>query len=301
MCAAEPARGASAAARASSATARGAARAGSTAYGSIIVVGGGCYGSYYVRQLGRARKAGAITWKRLLVIDRDPLCRMAKILGGNDGVRGAELVTSDWTSFFEAYLAGACRNPESAASDAIVPSPLMPHLMYDWLLARSRSRWPQRTVERVPLPDEADTPWQRAAPDGTHYVSFAEWMCPINCIEPERCPHTRGPRSWSMPPTVRAYVARERAGGDRIDGPAIFHCTHRVYGVGMFDTAEAIAADATVAKAAANRAARVLVATVSHCHGALGIVAIGPPSDRSAVGDRAARGVPRAPANGEIA
>ena len=47
-------------------------------YGTIIIVGGGCYGSYYLRQLRRAAVAGAIAWKRLVVVDRDPACRVAR-------------------------------------------------------------------------------------------------------------------------------------------------------------------------------------------------------------------------------
>ena len=54
-------------------------------YGTIIVVGGGCYGSYYVRQLGRAAAAGAIACKRLVVVDRDPECRVGRSLSGAPG------------------------------------------------------------------------------------------------------------------------------------------------------------------------------------------------------------------------
>lgn len=247
-------------------------------YGAIVVVGGGCYGSYYVRQLGRAAKAGALSYERLLVVDRDAKCRVA--VETHDDVREAaggasppEVVVSDWTNFFDQYLDAAGR--DGAASDAIVPSPLMPHLMYEWLLRRARWRWPGRVVETRPLERETSMPWQRRADDGTHYVSYAEWMCPINCIEPATCPKTRGPRSWSMPPGVRDYVAAERSRGRELAGPVIFHCSHRAYGVGMFDTADVIAADQLVAEAGTGEGAEVLVGTVSHCHGALNVLGIG--------------------------
>ena len=48
------------------------------AFGTIVVVGGGCYGSYYVRQLGRAVAAGALVCRRVLVVDRDANCRVAR-------------------------------------------------------------------------------------------------------------------------------------------------------------------------------------------------------------------------------
>ena len=246
-------------------------------YGTIVVVGGGCYGSYYVRQLARARAASAVTWERLVVVDRDPACRVATDVGPGAEVAAAppSLAIAEWTTWFDRYLAAAAADRESSARDAIVPSPLMPHLMFEWVVARARERWPLRRVERRALDRAPDTPWERASPDGTHYVSFATWMCPINCIEPRRCPHTGGPRDWSMPLAARRYVEEERAAGRTLAGPAIFHCVHRAYGVGMFDTSEVLAADDLVREVGERGAAEILIGTMSHCHGAFGRLSLG--------------------------
>jgi hypothetical protein len=241
------------------------------AYGLIAIVGGGCYGSFYLRQLLRARAAGALTWERVVVVDRNPNCAAAQMLADADAESGAQLVVAEWTKYFREYLSvaaeGGARN-----SDAIVPSPLMPHLMYEWVRDRAKERWPDREITTRALPSTPPTPWERAAPDGVHYVSFATWMCPINCIEPATCPHTKGPRSWTMPATIRDYVAQEG-----IAGPALFHVTHRAYGVGMLNVADVLAADQLVRGVAEDKAAQVLVGTVSHCHGALAILSIGDP------------------------
>ena len=250
------------------------------AFGTIVVVGGGCYGSYYLRQLRRAGAAGAVSWRRLLIVDRDPACRVivegaATTAGWPAGHPPFEVVTTGWLDFFGSYLDAAAADSAAARDDAIVPSPLMPHLMYDWLLDRARRRWPDRSVDRVPLAGAPDVPWSRAGEDGTQYVSFAEWMCPINCIEPARCPHTRGPRTWSMPPAIHAFVNERKAAGHDLHGPCVFHCTHRAYGVGMIDTRDVLAADQLVASAGTAGAADVLIGTASHCHGALGVLSIG--------------------------
>lgn len=247
-------------------------------FGDIVVVGGGCYGSYYVRQLHRARAAAAVSWRRLLVVDIDPDCPVAC------GSAEVTFVCRDWSLFFNEYLGEAARRGTAAvAADAIVPSPLMPHLMSQWVVSRARARWPGRDLKLTSLAGALegalDVPWQRSGEDGTHYVSFATWLCPINCIEPATCPHTRGPRAWSLPPTVRAFVETERLRGRRIDGPAILHCAHRAYGVGMFGVDEVLAADALVARVAARRGAEVLVGTVSHCHGALAVLQLGERAD----------------------
>lgn len=246
-------------------------------YGTIVIVGGGCYGSQYVRQLGRASLAGVMTWKRMLVVDHDPDCRVARSADLDPKwfeSAAPELRCDHWTSFFADYLSRWATAPDSNPSDAIVPSPLMPHLMYQWLRDRAVERWPGRSVSTAPLDSPVPTPWQRASPDGTHYASFAEWICPVNCIEPDTCPHTRGARTWTMPRAIEDYAHSRRAAGQDLTGPFVFHCTHRAYGVGMLDTSAVIAADAAVRERGDRGAADVLVGTVSHCHGALNLLSI---------------------------
>jgi len=234
------------------------------AYATIVVVGGGCYGSYYVRQLRRATARGALTYDRLLVVDREADCIAAAAVGDD-----LELRVADWSDFFSAYLAG-----EARAGDAIVPSPLMPHLLFHWLEQRARSLWPHRHVS-VRLPGPVDgIPWQREGQDGTRYVSFAEWICPVNCIEPRICPHTRSERTWSMPPSLAAHVKSSVGTDENLQASVILHCTHRAYGVGMIDVDDVLAGERTLVAAAAGRRANLLVGTVSHCHGALGILAV---------------------------
>ena len=240
-------------------------------YGTIVVVGGGCYGGYYVRQLGRALAAGAIAPKRILVVDRDPACAVAGTL-----TPPFELVVSEWREFFAGYLVDAAAHPDATSGDAIVPSPLMPHLMGEWLVTRARERFGSRVATRG-LDEVPTVPWDRAGEDGTHYVSFATWMCPINCIEPRICPHTRGVRDWSMPARVAEHTASRRAAGKSVEDAVLF-CRHRAFGVGMFDTAEVIAADLRIREAGERGATEVLVGTVSHCHGALTRLVIDVPS-----------------------
>jgi hypothetical protein len=236
-------------------------------YGTIAVVGGGCYGGYYVRQLRRARERDAITFERLIVVDHDEDCAVARERAGD-----VEIVVSDWSEFFARFLGGDFFPHEN---DAIVPSPLMPHLLFQWLEQRARDRWPSRRVT-IEMPGAvAGVPWQKEGGESTRYVSFAEWMCPVNCIEPRICPHTRDVRSWSLPPSVAAHVETARAAGEPLDGPAIFHCTHRAYGVGMIDVSSVLESERMLAESVEHGAGRLLVGTVSHCHGALGVITIG--------------------------
>lgn len=246
-------------------------------YDTIVIVGGGCYGGYYVRQLQRAAQANAASAARLVVVDRDPNCAVAH--AREPGPVPVEIVAREWREFFENYLDGAAARPEAHARDAIVPSPLMPHLMGEWLVRRARERFGDavetRAFDRVP-----DVPWERAGADGTHYVSFATWICPINCVEPRTCPHTRDTRTWSLPDTLAAYATgvSGESGEGRATESAVLFCRHRAYGVGMFDTAEVIAADERIRTAGDRGVTDVVIGTVSHCHGALTRLVIGTPA-----------------------
>jgi hypothetical protein len=184
----------------------------------------------------------------------------------------ARIVTMDWGKFLDGWLplgAGFGR-------DAIVPSPLMPHLFFEYLARRATMRSPGRVVERVPLGSAVGTPWEQAAPDGTSYVSHATWKCPINCIEPRICPHTKGDRDWTMPDTLAVWAELQRAAGRPLLGPFTFQCTHRAYGVGMVDKEPIRRADDAIRAAAEQGPVRALIATASHCHGAAAVLSIGP-------------------------
>jgi hypothetical protein len=235
----------------------------------VAIVGGGCYGTFYAGQLMQARARGKAAYRRLLVIDRDPECRFAREIGPGDD---RELVVDEWDGFFDRWLARG----DAGSGDAIVPSPLMPHLMFGWLVRRARARWPGRAVEQQPLDPSADTPYDTLAPDGTRYVSYADWLCPVHCIEPATCPVIRAPRSWEMSNAATRLVER-RASRTPSAGPVLFVCRHRVHGVGMFDVSSVLAGDATVAVAGERGEVGVVVGTVSACHGALSLLHLGPP------------------------
>jgi hypothetical protein len=236
----------------------------------VAIVGGGCYGTFYAGQLIRAAERGKARYRRLLVVDRNPDCRFAGEIGAGPD---REVVVAEWGEFFDRWL-----NQGEDSGDAIVPSPLMPHLMYEWLVRRARGRWPGRLVETRPLTAPVGTPYDATAPDGTRYVSFADWLCPTHCIEPAICPVIRAPRTWEMGDAMADLVDRLQATA-RTAGPALFVCRHRVFGVGMFDAAEVLAGDRLVAEAGSGPGdVDVLVGTVSGCHGAASLLHLGPPS-----------------------
>src|SRR5436189_4416252 len=152
----------------------------------------------------------------------------------------------------------------------------MPHVMFEWVVRRARWRWPGRAIAEESVPGRLRTPYDRTAPDGTRYVSFADWICPTHCIEPVICPAIGAPRSWEMGDAVRDLAARLRASGEPVFGPALFVCRHQVFGVGTFSVDAVLEGDAIVRRAGESGApAAVLVGTISSCHGAVNLLSLG--------------------------
>ena len=235
-----------------------------------MVVGGGCYGTFYASQLAKAKARGKTDYRTVIVVDRNPACQAKCELSE---ATDRKFVISEWTSFFDEWLSHAQGITHDARDDQIVPSPHMPHLMFDWVLRRARERWPRRVITVEPVPGTLNTPYDRSGADQTRYISWADWICPTHCIEPARCPAIGAPRTWEMSETVRALAEQLRAAGRPVQGPALFLCKHHVFGVGMFSVASVQAGDQLVAEAGASGApAEILVGTISSCHGALNLV-----------------------------
>jgi hypothetical protein len=241
------------------------------AFRDVAIVGGGCYGTFYARQLETAAARGRLRARRILVVDRAAECQAAREL---PMVPGRELVRSEWGEFLDRFFA-APAPPDGEPDDAVVPSPLMPHLMAEWLERRARSRWPDRAVGFAPVEEPFRTPYDRVGGDGNRYVSFADWLCPTHCVEPHVCPAIRAPRTWEMGDAVAEYTGR-LARIRPTAGPASFLTRHRTFGVGMFDSSEARRAERILDRAgAAGEPVDVVVATISSCHGALGLLRLG--------------------------
>lgn len=230
----------------------------------VVIIGGGCYGSFYAGQLIDGRTRGLVTFDQLLVVDRDPGCQVAR---EKSEVPGVQVVVEEWGAFLDRYLAGRTARP----GDVIVPSPFMPHLFREWLLRRGAARWPARALVTGPLGREVGTPYERGGGDAATYLSWADWICPTHCTEPALCPAIRAPRTWAMEETLAAHA--HHAG---LSGPLIFEVRHLAHGVGGFWTAEVLTAKARLEEIGDRGPAEVMVATASHCHAAAGVLSLGP-------------------------
>ena len=243
----------------------------------VVIVGGGCYGTFYAGQLAKAKEKGKAEFRKVVVVDQDPKCRARVELGE---APDRAFVTGEWSAYFDRYLGRAKRALAVEPQDFIVPSPHMPHLMFEWVVRRARERWPERSISVEPVPGNLGTPYDRSAADNTRYLSFADWICPTHCVEPAVCPAIGSARTWEMRDAITSLADRLRQAGQRVHGPALFLCKHHVFGVGTFAVDAVLEGDWIVANAGARtESAAVLVGTISSCHAALNLLSIGGQKD----------------------
>ncbi|MEZ4462746.1 MAG: hypothetical protein R3E66_24065 [bacterium] len=221
----------------------------------FVIIGGGCYGTYYVRQLLQARDRGKLTWSKVLVLDRDRSCAVAQLNHPD--------VTVEVTQW-EAWGAQLVRRRAELEGGQLVPAPIAPHILKHWLL----DAWTREgRVTDVAYPScPTELPYAAVLERGTLVLSHAPGMCPVNCIEPRKCPLTRAERDWEMGDTVAHLAARE---GLPVE---VFACRHYAYGVGTIGFSDIFAALSRMPEHAA--VGRVAIATVSACHGLVDVVDI---------------------------
>jgi hypothetical protein len=222
----------------------------------VIVIGGGELGAGHVRQLLRAAAANRLQTDRIRVVDRDPRCACAAV-----GDPRVCIETAEWSEWLDDHLGGA------GPDDHLVPHHWAPHLLFDWL-ARQAAQAGLAVSRGGPLPARG-LPFEATTAAGDRALSYADWLCPPTCIEPALCPHTRGPRDWSL--------AADLEGPDgEAPGRIVLRCLHLVYGVGTIPVAAVLAArDRLLARAPARR--RWLIATSSHCHALAATLDVTPP------------------------
>ena len=82
----------------------------------VVVVGGGCYGTFYAGQLAKAKERGKARFRRVVVVDRDPACRARVELGE---ARDRAFVVREWDDYFDELLGGAARVSAAGSQDYI--------------------------------------------------------------------------------------------------------------------------------------------------------------------------------------
>lgn len=220
----------------------------------FIIFGGGCYGTFYTRQLLRAADKKEISTPEIIVVDHNQSPKASE----HSHDSRVTITRLDWDDFMDEYMRGV----DVACDDQFVPPPFTPHLALAWLLRSLGSDWSIKPFHELPV-----LPFVNHSAEGTLTTSHADWMCPTHCIEPETCPHTKGRRSWDMANDAMKLGVRLN-----VDQTHLFQCLHMTHGVGTFPVSKVKQAYEELAGPdlrTSRPPQSALVATLSRCHGAM--------------------------------
>jgi len=224
----------------------------------FIILGGGCFGSFYVRQLLRGAQRLGIG--SLHVIDHDPRCKARVEFGDHPRI---VYHVQDWREFLVPYF-DACLEKASlgeVVADHYIPPTFAPHVLMELFCERAKKEFPQVSIEKKKFETQLGTPVDMLLPAGTRAMSFATWTCPASCIEPPMCPHTRGPKDWDM----------KRHLMDKLGNVRIFQCRHFAMGVGTIPMREILEEYLRFRDTIGQPGYYdVSMASVSSCHGLIG-------------------------------
>jgi len=235
---------------------------------SVIIIGGGCFGTFYARQLLRAREEGKCGFSRLLVIDKNKNCRAFREIRDS----GVTFVSMDWEDYLHQYASESFHEGSLAVQeDVYIPSHWAPHLLRDMFLHRIQDDpgIPAVRVRKIEMENKIGTPYEVVLKNGDHAVSFATWECPPHCIEPIKCPHTKKERDWEMGDFLKDFFR------GREENWFSFFCRHLangVAGIPMKDIyAEYLRLKDVVKE---NKNCRLAIMTHSSCHGLVSLAEI---------------------------
>ncbi|QQR81466.1 MAG: hypothetical protein IPJ69_04930 [Deltaproteobacteria bacterium] len=229
----------------------------------FIILGGGCFGSFYTRQLLRAQKF--LSFQTIHIVDIKKDCQA--FLEHGDGAGKIVYNIQDWKDFFLPYFREKINDVRlgKPIEDHYVPPTFAPHVLMEVFLDIFQKDFPLVKIGPEPMIDLLKTPVDMALPNGTRALSFATWMCPASCIEPPTCPHTGGPKDWDM----KDYL-------QNIKTPLyVFQCRHLAMGVGTIPVQEIVNEYLRFEKQVSQSGTHsVSMASVSSCHGLIGQVKI---------------------------
>ncbi len=234
---------------------------------NFYVVGGGCFGTQYAKWLLRAERLDLVQFEKIIAIDQNKNCQLTQVACDS---KKLEIVASDWIDYLTQLLLRTLNDP-MVVWDHWVPSPLSPHILQLAFMRAAMKKLPGLQLKEEALtPSDSKNlaiPIQIPLGSGNHAVSFAEWICPVNCIEPKTCPAIRSPRHWDMKPSLQNYF--DQSSTKR--SVHILQCQHRVHGVGTIPFIDIQTQFKKMLDALERKlVVEVFIATVSSCHGLIG-------------------------------
>ena len=235
---------------------------------NFLVIGGGCYGTYYCRQL--LRGAVKLGLEKITVVDHQVDCQVRREIADPR----IEHLTTDWHDFLLPYFHEQVARRRSGVelTDHYVPPCIGPHFLFELFETELKRECPTVQLTHPPFGSPVGTPLDMKLADGNRALSFAEWICPHSCIEPRLCPVIRQEKAWDMGEHLSGYFEEY---GLKVDTYHLLPCRHLAMGVGPIPMQlivdEYLQFSSRMLQPGRHLAA---LATISSCHGLVGLMEV---------------------------
>lgn len=226
---------------------------------SIYVLGGHALSLEYMERLLRAQKEGLIDFKKIYYIDDNAECIASKKIGNR-----ATLISKTYDDF----LLDLIESKEAETNSFVIPDHTAPHVLFRLFLNLLQKKNTEIQSKVVPYDTDLKLPFQKLLDSGICALSFATWICPIDCDEPKHCPGIDNTRTWDFRKTFEHYDKKEAQKSIHL-----FYCDQLAYGVVGISSqklcAEWNSFDQKV-KELKKTPLSLEVATFTKCHGIIG-------------------------------
>lgn len=176
-----------------------------------------------------------------------------------------EMIPDPYSEFILNYFD---KNQNTDFEDTLVPDHTAKHVFLQVFLDVTEKKFPQLQTFPVAFKSDFTTPFLKKSDDESVWaVSYATWTCPLDCDEPEICPHIEDTRSWDFNKSLTKLFLEQSTDTSCYR----FSCARLIEEISHIPMKK-IQNDIfnylhTLEKTPPQK---VIVATHSHCHGILG-------------------------------
>lgn len=171
----------------------------------IIVLGGHQLAFGYLQKLTKASFEGCFPFvPKLFFVDSDANC-VVKTVGaqlsrrdpvGTVPLHDVGFINSSYTDF----LTEAFSDSQNWEESVLIPDHTAPHVFFQLFLNLIKQDSGKATLLDS-SPDIA-LPFQTRVHEGVYALSYATWICPLECEEPGICPAIKDKRTWDFARTI---------------------------------------------------------------------------------------------------
>lgn len=226
---------------------------------SIYVLGGHALSLEYMERLLRAQNEDLIHFEKLYYVDENTECIASKKI--NDQ---ALLIPKTYDDF----LLDLIDSKEAEKNSFVIPDHTAPHVLFRLFLNLLEKKNQNIQSKVIPYDMDLKLPFQKLLDSGICALSFATWICPIDCDEPSHCPKIANTRTWDFRKTFEHYDSKTSH-----QSIHLFYCEQLAYGVVGISSRKLLQEWDTLWKKVTslhNKPLTLEVATFTKCHGIIG-------------------------------